>query len=63
MINILFMAIRIVFGAVVGALVCLAYYKFVGCRSGSCPITSDPYASALFGIVVGAFLAVVIRSD
>ncbi len=56
-------AIRIVIGAVVGALVCLAYYKFVGCRTGTCPITSDPYASALFGIVVGGMLAVIIRSD
>ncbi len=59
----LIMAIRIVVGAVVGALVCLAYYKFVGCRTGTCPITSDPYASALFGVVLGAILAVVIRSD
>lgn len=55
--------IRIVIGALVGALVSLAYYKFVGCRTGTCPITSDPYASALFGVVVGGILAVIIRSE
>ena len=57
------MIIRILVGAVLGAVVCLIYYKFVGCRSGTCPITSDPYASALFGIVVGGFLAVIIRAE
>lgn len=60
MINI---TIRILVGAVLGAFVSLAYYKFVGCRTGTCPITSDLYASALFGIVLGAVLSVIIRSD
>jgi hypothetical protein len=57
------MIVRILIGAVLGAFVSLAYYKFSGCRSGTCPITSDPYASALFGIVLGAILAIIIRSD
>ena len=57
------LVIRIVIGAAVGALVSLAYYKFVGCHTGTCPITSDPYASALFGVVVGGILAVIIRSE
>jgi hypothetical protein len=59
----IYLIIRIIIGAVVGALVSLAYYKFVGCRSGTCPITSDPVASALFGIVVGGILAVILRSE
>lgn len=57
------LVIRIVIGAFVGALVSLAYYKFVGCRTGTCPITSDPYASAMFGVVVGGILAVIVRSE
>jgi hypothetical protein len=42
--------------AVGGAILGFGYYKLVGCRSGSCPITSNPYASTLFGAVMG-FLA------
>jgi len=61
--NMINITIRILVGAFLGALVSLAYYKFMGCRTGTCPITSDPYASALFGVVVGGILAVIIRSE
>lgn len=33
-----------------------AYYYFIGCVSGTCPITSNPYISTGYGAVVG-FLA------
>lgn len=33
-----------------------AYYYFVGCASGSCAITSNPYASVAFGAFFGYFL-------
>ena len=48
---------RIATGAVVGALVGLAMYKFVGCRGGACPLTGNPFiAMSLWG-VMGAMLA------
>ena len=47
---------RTVAFAVGGAILGFGYYKLVGCRSGSCPITSNPYASTFFGVVMG-FLA------
>ena len=28
------------------------YYKFIGCYSGSCPITSNPYLSVIFGALI-----------
>lgn len=31
-----------------------AYWHFIGCNSGSCPITSNWYTSVLYGGVVGA---------
>ena len=33
-----------------------AYYKFVGCKSGMCPITSNPWLSTIYGAVLAALL-------
>ena len=30
-----------------------AYYRFVGCRTGTCPITSNPWISTMYGALVG----------
>jgi hypothetical protein len=30
-----------------------AYFYFVGCKSGSCPITSNGYISTLYGALFG----------
>jgi len=32
------------------------YYHFVGCASGSCPITSNPYISIIMGGFLGFFV-------
>ncbi len=42
----------IVFGAIAGYL----YYHFIGCTSGSCAITSNPYTSTFLGAGFGFFL-------
>ncbi|MCE1200306.1 MAG: hypothetical protein LWW85_15175 [Marinilabiliales bacterium] len=42
--------------ALAGGLVGFLYYYFVGCSSGSCAITSNPYASILWGALLGYFL-------
>ena len=31
-------------------------YRFVGCRTGACPITSNPWISILYGAVLGAMM-------
>ena len=43
-------------GLILGALAGYLYYHFVGCASGTCPITSRPIPSTLFGAVFGAAL-------
>jgi hypothetical protein len=36
-----------------GIILGFAYYYFIGCRSGSCPITSSPYISSIYGGIIG----------
>jgi hypothetical protein len=40
-------------GVIVGGLAGFLYYHFVGCNSGSCAITSNPYRSMIAGGIFG----------
>ena len=53
--------IKIILGVVAGAGVGHLYYRFVGCRSGACFITSNPYRSMIYWAVFGGLLANLIR--
>ncbi len=43
-------------GVAVGLLGGYLYYHYVGCLSGTCPITSNPYRMMLYGAVLGYLL-------
>ena len=43
-------------GVLVGAIGGYASYYFIGCSSGSCPLTSNPYISVIFGASIGYLL-------
>jgi hypothetical protein len=43
---------KIVFG-LVGGLGGFAYYTFIGCYNGTCMISSNPYISTAYGMLVG----------
>ncbi len=51
------MILRLIIGAVVGGGLGFAYFKFVGCSTGACPLTSNPFVSTIYGSAVGALLA------
>jgi hypothetical protein len=36
-----------------GAVIGLLYQRFVGCRTGTCPITSNRYIATIYGAVMG----------
>ncbi|GAA4764379.1 MULTISPECIES: DUF6132 family protein [Flavobacterium] len=44
--------IGIIFGTIAGYL----YYKYIGCISGTCAITSKPINSSLYGAIMGGLV-------
>lgn len=46
---------RVIFG-LVGAAGGFAYYYFIGCASGRCPISSNPYISTAYGTLMGILM-------
>lgn len=51
------MGLRLALFIVLGAAAGFAYHRFVGCRTGACAITANPYASTLYGAVMGYLLS------
>ena len=51
------MILKLILGVVVGGGLGFAYYKFVGCATGTCPLTSNPIISTIYGAVLGAVVA------
>jgi len=49
--------LKFIVGAVVGGALGFAYYKFVGCSTGACPLTSNPWISSIFGAILGLLFA------
>jgi hypothetical protein len=47
---------RRVLYSLIGALGGYAYYYYIGCASGACPISSNPYISTGYGAVIGLTL-------
>ena len=43
-------------GILIGGIAGFLYYHFVGCASGSCAITGNPYLSTLGGGLLGFFI-------
>ena len=43
-------------GIALGGLAGFLYYHYVGCSSGSCAITGNPFMSTAYGSMLGLFL-------
>ena len=42
---------------ILGAAAGYAYHRVVGCSTGACPITANPYISTVYGALIGALMA------
>jgi len=49
---------KIALGLVLGGVAGFAYYSYVGCATGSCPITSNPWISTAWGAGIGGLLGI-----
>ena len=43
-------------GVIIGSAGGFLYWSFIGCASGSCPITSSPLMSTIWGGIIGGLL-------
>ena len=48
-----YLNIKIIASVAAGAVLGFGYYYFVGCRTGTCPISGSPYISTLYGAMMG----------
>jgi len=49
--------LRLLIGTFSGGLSGYAVYHFIGCGSGACPITSNPWTSIFVGVLLGLMIA------
>jgi len=42
-----------ILGVFLGGILGFAYYFFIGCETGTCAITSKPFNSSVYGMVMG----------
>ena len=48
--------IKILIGITVGGLIGYILYRIVGCSTGACPITSNPWISSIYGAILGLLI-------
>jgi hypothetical protein len=48
--------IRVVIGGLIGAVIGFTMYKGVGCRTGACPLTGNPFIAMFLWGMIGAIL-------
>ena len=49
--------IKYILGTIIGGAAGFLVYKLIGCSTGACPLTADPFASTLYGATAGFLLS------
>lgn len=50
-------------GAFVGLVAGYFYWLYIGCASGTCPITSNPLNSSVYGAIMGGLFFNIFQKD
>ena len=54
---------RVLLSTLAGAIIGYLYYRFIGCYSGTCGITSDPYISTVYFAIMGLLFGFIIKKE
>jgi hypothetical protein len=49
--------IQVIIGAIVGGIFGFLFYRFIGCKTGSCVIAGNPYISTVYWAFLGGLVA------
>jgi hypothetical protein len=55
------MTLPTILGVLIGGGLGVAWYRWIGCSSGTCPILSNPYTSILYGMILGGLIMMNLR--
>ncbi len=47
----------IILGVLIGGALGFANYRFIGCKTGACPLSANPWISTAYGMFVGGLIA------
>ena len=50
-------------GVVIGGVAGFLYYAFIGCKSGTCAIASNPFISVPYGSLLGYFISGLFKKE
>lgn len=48
--------INYILGGIIGAIAGYLYWRYIGCSTGTCPITASPINSSIYGIIIGILI-------
>jgi hypothetical protein len=50
------MILKLMIGALIGGVLGFWYHKKIGCKSGTCPITSSKKGTIIYGTIMGLLI-------
>jgi hypothetical protein len=50
-------------GVLIGGVAGFLYYFFIGCKSGTCAISSNPFISVPYGSLLGYFISGLFKKE
>jgi hypothetical protein len=51
------MIANIAIGVIIGGSLGFANYRFIGCKTGTCPLSANPWISTLYGMLIGGLIS------
>jgi gas vesicle protein len=53
--------VAIIVGVMIGGALGFANYRFIGCKTGACPLSANPWISTLYGMLIGGMIGSVFK--